>query len=64
MDTVINTRDRREVLFFIIGSVCLVALLLFGGSLIVSLVTSDREQSLSGSVTVSSSWIELNPDNL
>jgi len=58
----INTEDRRQVAFFILGGVSGVIILLFIGYLIVSLALMNSEQQISGPMTISSNWTEITPE--
>jgi hypothetical protein len=61
MKEVINTKDPREVIFFVVSGMCGLILLFIAGWIVVGLVASDSKQSLSGPVTLSSNWLEIFP---
>ena len=58
---IINTDDWREVVFFAVGGICALAILVFGTWLVIGIATSESEQVVSGPVILSSQWLELAP---
>ena len=61
MKDVVNTEDRREGAFFIVAGMCGLVILALVVWIVVGLVTSDSERSISGPLTLSSNWIEIIP---
>jgi hypothetical protein len=58
---VLNLDDWREVAFLTLGGLCLVATLYFATGLVITIVTSESEQVISGPVTLSTEWLEFTP---
>src|SRR5882672_8544002 len=61
LNEVINTKDPREVAFFVVAGVCGLVLLALVTLVILGLMNSDSERSLSGPLTLSSDWTEISP---